>query len=83
MGAQFGVPLYGATLLAELVYDPQNADGCKPFAPFRGREGGLPVIVLARRGACFFVEKAFGAQEAGAKGVLIMDNVQEVWRAHS
>ena len=58
-----GVPAYGATLLAELVHIPDNADGCQPFPDLKqqGRRKGLPLIVLARRGNCYFVEKVWMA----------------------
>ena len=54
-----GIPAYGATLLAELIYYPDNADGCQPYPSLKDRGGGsdLPLIVLSRRGSCYFVEK--------------------------
>ena len=55
---QFGVPLYGATLLGQIVYPVGNKNGCEPFAKqLQGRDPALPVILLVSRGDCYFVEK--------------------------
>ena len=45
--AQFGVPLYGGTLIGKLAFLPANADGCKEV------KGGMPAgtdILLVLRG---------------------------------
>lgn len=77
----FGVPLYGATLVGEVRAPPStaNADGCKEYdAPLAANNNGAePVIALISRGGCYFVEKVHNAQKAGAAAALIMDNVDE------
>ena len=48
---QFGVPLYGATLLGEVVYKPDNANGCARFATsLTGKQADLPAVALVNRG---------------------------------
>ncbi|KFM28703.1 Vacuolar-sorting receptor 1 [Auxenochlorella protothecoides] len=70
----FGVPLYGGTLQGRIGHLAANPKGCSNFT------GSLPEgveILLAIRGDCFFVEKAYHAQLAGAKAVIVADNIQE------
>ncbi len=54
-----------------VAYDPANADGCVAFAPnyFDGK------FALIFRGGCEFGAKALAAQNAGAKGVIIVNNL--------
>jgi len=73
--AAFGPPLTlaGVTGQAVIVNDPvaPPADGCEtPFAA--GLAGNIAVI---DRGTCTFVVKAKNAQNAGAIGVIIVNNV--------
>ena len=70
----FGVPLYGGTLQGRIAFIESNPQGCAEFkAPLpSGTE-----ILLVTRGNCFFVEKAFNAQKAGAKAVIVADHTQE------
>lgn len=65
---QFGVPLYGATLSGEVQYVGGDAEGCTPFSE-RVRPGtpGFPVVLLVDRGDCYFIEKAYNAEKAGAQ----------------
>lgn len=70
----FGVPLYGGTLQGQLGYVASNPQACHNFSE------PLPQgvdVVLATRGDCFFVEKAYHAQLAGARAVIISDHTQE------
>lgn len=70
----FGIPSYGAILSGQLAFVADNAAGCSEFyAPL---PPGADVL-LVDRGSCFFVEKAFHAQQAGARAVLVADNVDE------
>ena len=48
---QFGIPLYGAKLLGEMVFPPDNANGCARFTkPLSGQQADLPAIAIVRRG---------------------------------
>lgn len=48
--AQFGVPLYGASMEGELVYPAGNPKGCSPFPKKFTSKKGLPVVLLVDRG---------------------------------
>ncbi|KAL3145489.1 hypothetical protein ABBQ32_003313 [Trebouxia sp. C0010 RCD-2024] len=74
----FGVPLYGASMLSEVIRSTDNTLACQPFNNHVSQEpNGLPQVLLAERGSCYFIEKAYNAEKAGFKGVLIYDNVDE------
>ena len=77
--ANFGVPRYGATLVGQVVYDASNALGCELFRdlPRPGARSGHATFALVDRGDCYFVEKAWHAQLAGADAVLVADDVDE------
>lgn len=65
---QFGVPLYGATLSGEVQYVGGDAEGCTPFSErVRPSTPGFPVVLLVDRGDCYFIEKAYNAEKAGAQ----------------
>lgn len=55
----------------DVKYDPNNLDGCAAFAPgfFTGK------FAMIYRGGCEFGSKAKKAQDAGAKGVIIVNNL--------
>jgi hypothetical protein len=67
--AVFGPQYFNVT--GELAFDPTNNLGCNPFAAntFAGK------IAVIDRGSCYFVLKVKHAQDAGAIGVLIVNNV--------
>lgn len=72
-------PTEGTTVLSRLG-DPGSpqARACSTFDP--PDDGGITedltgTTVLIQRGICTFYEKAFNAQEAGADGVVIYNNV--------
>ena len=45
-----------------------DAQGCKPFSErVRPKTPGLPVVLLVDRGDCYFIEKAYNAEKAGAQ----------------
>lgn len=72
--ASFGAPLTAAGLTASVVLandnvGPSTSDGCEPIAPAPG------TIMIIDRGICTFVVKVLNAQNAGAVGVIIADNV--------
>ena len=80
---QFGVPLYGATLTGEIRH--VKVDACKPFPKdaveaLKGSSASSlspPVIALVDRGDCFFIEKAFNAEKAGAAALIVADDRDE------
>jgi hypothetical protein len=51
--AQFGVPLYGASMDGEVVYVAGNPKGCSPFEKKFTSKKGMPIIVLVDRGGVF------------------------------
>lgn len=70
----FGIPNYGAILVGQVAFIPENAAGCSEFFTSLPAEKD---ILLVDRGSCYFVEKAYHAQMAGAKAVIVADNVSE------
>ena len=75
----FGVPKYGAKLVGEVVFDKTNEKACTLFkdpAP-KANGAGHSTVFLVDRGDCFFIEKAWHAQLAGANAVLVVDDVDE------
>jgi len=80
--ADFGVPLYGFKLFGEAFYPEakQNQLGCEYEAGFKYPKPtavGAQMIALIDRGDCYFLEKAYNAQEAGADAVIIIDDRDE------
>lgn len=74
----FGVPLYGATLIGSILYPSSNRNGCSAFSEGVHQDStALPPILLVDRGDCYFVEKAFNAEQAGYKAIMVADNVEE------
>ncbi|KAA6422834.1 MAG: vacuolar-sorting receptor 1-like isoform 1, partial [Trebouxia sp. A1-2] len=74
----FGVPMYGASMLGELVRSTDNSLACEQFQNVVVQPvHGLPPVLLAERGGCYFIEKAYNAEKAGFKGILIYDNTVE------
>jgi hypothetical protein len=61
-----------------VTYDASNALGCGAFSNVSRATGvGHSTVVLVDRGECFFVEKAWRAQQAGANAVIVADDVDE------
>ena len=66
--ATFGQFPYGSYVSGQLAIITQ--DGCSPIpSSIQGS------IYLIKRGTCYFVDKVLNAQQAGAKAVIIFDNV--------
>ena len=64
--------------MGEVVYDAMNALGCELFVDLPKSTGvSHSTVVLIDRGDCFFVEKAWHAQLAGANAIIVADNVDE------
>ena len=82
----FGYPLYGRTLVGQVLYNSHDSsracsDITDPYTSNDRTNGILNTttipVAIVKRGGCYFAEKAFYAQEAGAKAVLIMDDKDE------
>jgi len=71
--ASWGEPIGdpGTTAILELVDDGSNipSEGCEPLQGFTAGN-----IALVRRGSCEFGLKGLRAQQAGASGVLVINN---------
>lgn len=76
--AAFGPPLdrYGVNGQIEQVVDQPSGLGfaCQPLTA-SGRDNLNGKIALVDRGVCGFTTKVLNAQNAGAKGVIVVDNV--------
>lgn len=76
--ASFGPPATPANFNGGVVVGNDgvgsSTDGCEPLTNFAAIAGNLAVL---DRGTCTFVVKAKNAQNAGASGVIIVDNVVE------
>ncbi|KAK2966878.1 hypothetical protein RJ640_028888 [Escallonia rubra] len=74
----FGVPQYGGTLVGTVIYPKVDQKACKSFSDadvsFKPKPGGLPIFLLADRGDCFLILKAWRAQNAGAAAILVADD---------
>jgi len=76
--AAFGAQAFDQTNTVVLARDdanptgPTTSDGCTPFTNAGGVAGKIAAI---DRGVCTFLEKTRNAQNAGASGVLILNNV--------
>ena len=82
----FGYPLYGRTLVGQVIYNSDDSgracsDINDTYASNDKTNGVLNTttvpVAIVKRGGCYFAEKAFYAQEAGAKALLIMDDKDE------
>jgi len=76
--ASFGAAATPANFGGAVVVGNDGAgvgtDGCEPLTNFAAVAGNIAVL---DRGTCTFVVKAKNAQNAGASGVIIVDNVAE------
>ncbi|CAI5516101.1 unnamed protein product [Closterium sp. Naga37s-1] len=77
--ANFGIPQYGGSLQGTVVYPAKSNDMCKPYKgnDLATKAGGMPNIVIVDRGGCYFTDKVFNAQEAGASAVIVADDKDE------
>jgi hypothetical protein len=66
-------PISGSSPMARTGTATTTNDACNAVAPPAGSLLGK--VALIRRGTCGFYEKAFNAQNAGAIGVIIYNNV--------
>ncbi|CAD5230317.1 unnamed protein product [Bursaphelenchus okinawaensis] len=68
--AQFGTNLEEEDVIAEVVFAEPNL-ACTSLTNIEELQGKIAVV---RRGECMFQEKARHAQDAGAVGVIVIDN---------
>ena len=68
--ALFG--MMDATLQSKSLVWGWTLDGCGPLSP--AGDQYVEKVVIFERGACSFVKKVHAAQEAGAAGVIIVNN---------
>ena len=74
--ALFGVPEYGGELNGRIYYaTPGNDTGCTGYSPHPAWAGQQKYILLVDRGECNFVQKVRYAEQQGAMGVVIVDNL--------
>lgn len=76
----FGNPPYGTAIVGRAFYDKRNPYACEPVTlNFADEPDTVSVpILLAKRGICTFDKKARFAENAGAKALLVVDNVDEL-----
>eukprot|EP01026_Neomeris_dumetosa_P062104 TRINITY_DN58696_c0_g1_i2.p1 TRINITY_DN58696_c0_g1~~TRINITY_DN58696_c0_g1_i2.p1 ORF type:complete len:533 (+),score=66.15 TRINITY_DN58696_c0_g1_i2:57-1655(+) len=80
--ADFGTPLYGGTLVGPLVIDEGNPLTCNDIEQstidkWSSKHDSVNYILLTKRGECYFAEKTYRAQVAGAEAVIIYDDKDE------
>eukprot|EP00245_Coleochaete_scutata_P007116 TRINITY_DN22212_c0_g1_i1.p1 TRINITY_DN22212_c0_g1~~TRINITY_DN22212_c0_g1_i1.p1 ORF type:complete len:617 (+),score=103.94 TRINITY_DN22212_c0_g1_i1:108-1958(+) len=80
--ANFGIPQYGFSMAGMIFYPEDGYQfGCQKFQDknidFKSKPGSLQSIVLLDRGECFFTQKVWNAQVAGASAVLVADDKDE------
>lgn len=82
----FGFPLYGRTLIGQVKYNAEHSGkACtelsRSYISDDKTNGILNTttvpVAIVERGGCYFAEKAYYAQDAGAKALLIMDDKDE------
>lgn len=57
-----------------------DADGCGDVTVADAPADGGGFVLLVERGNCFFDVKALAAQEAGAKGLVVMNSVEGIYQ---
>ena len=71
--ANFGEIHYGTVLKGTLARSNESPDLCSPISPLNNSN----TILLVKRGTCSFVKKVLNGQKAGAKMVIVSDNIVE------
>jgi len=76
----FGNPPYGTSIVGRAFYDKHNPYVCDPVTlNFADEPDTVSVpILMSKRGGCTFAQKARWAENAGAKALLVVDNVDEL-----
>jgi len=79
--ALFGIPVYNGNFAGILKSFPDHMDVCErvPDNYFQAdpMDESTKKIALIERGSCTFVHKVRNCQEAGAKGVVVFNNVDQ------
>lgn len=80
--AWFGIPIpeEGDAEFLPLRVPSGDADGCDNVTVEDIPEEGGGFVLVLERGNCFFDVKALNAQEAGAKGVVVMNTVKGIYQ---
>lgn len=60
-------------MISAMSVEAENVQGC---APFKDTEAFTGSIALISRGACAFTDKAVNAEAAGAKGIVVYNNLE-------
>lgn len=69
----FGPRILSQPINGQIYYYANPDEGCNPYPP--GTFAGY--VALIDRGSCTFEQKVYNAQEAGAVGVIIVNNVPD------
>lgn len=82
---------YFATFSSAIVPDedlstwappPEKAEGCSPYGSGDGAAVARGSVVIVRRGTCTFLEKAIYAQQAAARGIIVVSDSEEILLMH-
>jgi len=80
MPALYGIPVYNGNFVGILKMFPDHMDVCDqvPDNYFQSdpMDASTKKIALVERGTCTFVHKVKNCQKAGAKGVVVFNNVK-------
>lgn len=78
--AWFGlrIPEEGEASYLPLRVPSGDADGCEDVEVDDAPSGGF--VLLVERGNCYFDVKALAAQEAGAKGLVVMNSLEGIYQ---
>ena len=73
--ADFGHIPYGHTIVGQVVFLEENADGCEDFGEsLRGYDDPNPIVIV-ERGNCTFVQKVRNVEHGGGKMAIIVDEL--------
>lgn len=73
--ANFGLIPYGHTILGELRFIEDNAEGCNAFQASLKTEKQQSPIAIVRRGDCSFIQKVRNVEHGGGKLAIVVDEV--------
>jgi hypothetical protein len=76
----FGIPEYRGEVMGTIVYPEVYTRGCSRYQDgeeLKKKTKKRPIILLVDRGDCYYSEKVYHAQRAGAAAVLVADDRTE------
>lgn len=77
--ANFGQVPYGKNIIGELQFaEPKNACNFQPQMTSNFQASKESFVLVALRGNCSFVQKAYVAEKIGASMLIVVDNVLEM-----